>query len=426
MANKKSVLILGINFYPELTGIGKYTGEMANWLSDNNYQCTVVTSFPYYPNWKMQLPYKGNWYKKEILADGNQYVYRCPMYVPAKPSGLKRIIHEMTFCLTAFFVVLRLLFKPSHDIIFCMAPPFLLGFLGLFYRFFKGGKLVYHIHDMQIEAARDLNILKSQLVFKILFGIERYILESCDFVTTVALGMKKKIALKTTKEVIYFPNWVAVNNFWPIENDLQAKSHWGFNEKDKIVLYSGSIGEKQGLEALIDIAINLKAHPFIKFVICGTGPYKDRLMEMAQEKGLKNFFFLPLQQLDVFNRFLNMADVHLVIQKKKACDLMMPSKLTNILAVGGLALVTADPGCNLYEMISEYNMGVLIPAEDNHALEKAILNCCLQNFSIQRSNGRNYVEKHLDQTNILESVLATVSSPAFAGGNTQTIEPALN
>ena len=53
----KEVLVYGINFYPELTGIGKYTGDMVDWLVSKNVKCTVITSFPYYPYWEIQKPY---------------------------------------------------------------------------------------------------------------------------------------------------------------------------------------------------------------------------------------------------------------------------------------------------------------------------------------------------------------------------------
>ena len=87
------VLVLGINCFPELTGIGKYTGEMVNWLAENQHHTTVVTSFPYYPYWKVQAPYSGGFYQKEVFHDGKLMVYRCPMYVPEVPSGIKRLIH---------------------------------------------------------------------------------------------------------------------------------------------------------------------------------------------------------------------------------------------------------------------------------------------------------------------------------------------
>jgi len=44
--------IHGINFAPELTGIGKYTGEMAEWLAQRDHEVRVVTAPPYYPKWQ--------------------------------------------------------------------------------------------------------------------------------------------------------------------------------------------------------------------------------------------------------------------------------------------------------------------------------------------------------------------------------------
>lgn len=410
VSNKKNrVLLMGINFSPELTGIGKYSGEMADWFSNNGYHCTVVTGFPYYPYWKIQVPYTGKFYKKEIRQDGNLEVYRCPLYVPATPTGIRRILQDASFFLSSSFVMLRLLFKPKHDYIFCIAPPFHLGFLALLYRFFKGGKVIYHVHDLQIEAARDLKILNLKAVFSMLFTLERFIINHCDFVSTISAGMLAKIAKKTDKEVILFPNWVDTNVFHPVDDRNSLKRHWGFQPTDKIVLYSGSIGEKQGLDSLISIAKDLESQPFIKFVICGNGPYKDRLMQLATEKKLTNITFLPLQELEKFNHFLNMTDVHLVLQRKNACDLMMPSKLTAIWAAGGLALVTAEPGTTLHTAITQHEMAVVISCEDETSLKDAIVECCTADYRGKAINARKYALNYLSHEHILNEMMARIT-----------------
>jgi colanic acid biosynthesis glycosyl transferase WcaI len=394
-----------------LTGIGKYTGEMADWLVDNGYDCTVVTAFPYYPNWKIQAPYKGNFYKKEVLKDGKLVVYRCTLYVPAKPTGLKRIIHDASFYLSAFFMTLFLLFKEGNGHIFCMAPPFHLGFLAILYRFFKGGKIIYHIHDLQIEAARDLKVIKLDSAFSVLFALEKFIINKADYVSSISSGMINKVSKKTKKEIILFPNWVdtkLLHPTWSKKEDL--KKRWGFEATDKIVLYSGSIGEKQGLESLVSIAKRLEGYSFIKIIICGNGPYKNKLKLMAKESQLNNLFFMPLQPLNEFNNFLNMTDVHLVLQKKNACDLMMPSKLTAIWSSGGLALVTAEPGTTLFTVIKENNMGVVIDCENETLLMESILDCCTTDHSSENKNGREYAEKNLNKNNILEELMLQVNS----------------
>lgn len=412
MENKERILVLGINCMPELTGIGKYTGEMVSWLATNKYKTTVITSFPYYPHWEVQKPYSGKFFKKEVSHRGELCIYRCPMYVPAEPSGVKRLLHELNFFLSAFLVVLKLLFARRYDYIFSIAPPFHLGFLALFYRFFKGGKIVYHIQDLQIDAAKELGMLPKPL-FPILFWLEKFILKRVDFISTISDGMMNRIKAKVGKDILFFPNWVDTERFYPLQNSALLKTKWGFKEEDKIVLYSGSLGEKQGLDVLIDIADNIKDHENIQFLICGTGPYKQTLISAADVKGLTNVHFLPLQGNDVFNDFLNIADVHLVLQKGDASDLVMPSKLTTILSVGGLALVTANEDTTLHNVIMENKMGVVVPAENPVELQRHILLSCSQENSDFKRNARSYAERYLNMDNILGSVLGKMSKSSL-------------
>lgn len=403
--NKKRILVIGINCLPELTGIGRYTGEMLNWMVKQGHEVTMVTAFPYYPQWKIQAPHSGKFYRKEDVNKDKFSIYRCPLYVPSDPTGAKRLLHEASFFFSAFFVIFRLLFKKRHDLIFSIAPPFHLGFLSLFYRFFRGGKIVYHIQDLQVDAAKELKMLPEAFFF-VLFGLERFILKQVNYVSTISDGMIQKIKEKVNQRVLFFPNWVDTFNYYSLDNRENLKKEWGFASEDKIVLYSGSIGEKQGLDVLIRIADNLKESPHIRIVICGTGPYKEKLMSMSSALSLQNIYFLPLQEDEVFNKFLNMADVHLVLQKGDASDLVMPSKLTTILSVGGLALVTANTGTTLNEVISINKMGIVINGDNESLLEATIKDACLQDYSSYRENARLYAEKFLNKDNILNKILS--------------------
>lgn len=401
--SKKRLLIIGINSRPEFTGIGRYTGEMLTWLAAQGYEVTMITAYPYYPHWKIQKPYSGWLYKKETPLPGLT-LYRCPLYVPQVPTGLKRMIHEATFFMSAFLVVLRLLFKKRYDTIFTIAPPFHLGFLALFYRFFKGSTIVYHLQDLQIDAAKELGILKSGPLFSILFNLEKFILKKVNIVTTISVGMHDRILKKLKRPVAIFPNWVDTNLYYPIKERDELKHKWGFLSEDKLVVYAGSIGEKQGLDVLLNIAGTLGVHRQIKFIICGTGPFKDRLEALASDLGLNNVFFFPMQGDDVFNDFLNIADVHLVLQKGDAGDLVMPSKLTTILSTGGLTIATANPGTTLYEVITSHKMGIIVSPDNELELSNAIVDCFEYDHSQKRINARKFAEHNLNKDVILNNL----------------------
>lgn len=405
---KKSILLIGYNYSPEPTGIGKYSGEMIEWLAANGHECTVITTYPYYPFWKVQEPYRKSryWFKTEnesFTSGGSIKVIRCPIYVPAVPSGLKRIILDFTFLFSSAFPLFFLLFKRKKDLVMAVAPSFLVGFPAVIYKLFKRSKFDYHIQDMQIEAARDLGMIKSEMLIRSLFKVEAFIINRADVVSSISDGMISKLKGKCNREIYFFPNWADVKNFLPIDNKESIKKEFGFKPEDKVLIYSGAIGQKQGLEAILKAANYFKTRKEVKFIICGSGPYKATLETMSQTQGLTNVDFLPLQPLEKFNSFLNLAQVHLVIQKADASDLMMPSKLTAILAVGGLALITANKGAGLHTLVSNQGVGIVVDAENQDALNKGIESCLLNSPAHDkiRKDARQYAEKYLDKDQIM-------------------------
>jgi colanic acid biosynthesis glycosyl transferase WcaI len=406
---KKRILLIGYNYSPEPTGIGKYNGEMIEWFVRQGYDCTVLTSYPYYPYWKVQEPYfkKRYWYSVEERTDassnGKLKIIRCPLYVPAQPSGLKRILLDLSFQISAMFPLIGLILRKKFEFIITVAPSFQQGLLGVIYKKLRGGKLIYHIQDMQIEAARDLNMIKSKGLVKFLFKVEKYIFDHSEIVSSISDGMVDKIQQKAKKEVFLFPNWTDTSLFYPVKNRAEIKKEFGYRASDKIVLYSGSIGEKQGLDAILHAANDLRNFTDIRFIICGSGPYKKELQKIADGLNLTNVDFLPTQPFEKFNTFLNLADLHLIIQKASASDLVMPSKLTTILAVGGVPLITANEGSGLYKLVKEYKVGLIVEAENQAALNDGILKGVNEDLSYLNTNARAYAEDFLSIDNIMGS-----------------------
>jgi colanic acid biosynthesis glycosyl transferase WcaI len=413
----KRILFIGGNYFPEPIGIGKYNGEMMDMLARQGHYCTVVTSYPYYPQWKVQQPYarKPKWFKKEVKhVDGHRtspaiQVYRCPQYIPARPTGKARIILDLSFCISAFLLVTCLLFRKKYDLVIVVAPCFQLGLLGIFYKKLKGAKFLYHIQDLQIDCARDLNMIKSPRVISLLLKAEKYILKNADIISSISPGMIKKIKDKCCKDIVLFPNWVDTSLYFPLTERAALKKEFNFLPTDKIVLYSGAIGEKQGLENIIHIAKSLEHFNNLKFVICGSGPYRDSLHMLQKTLSLKNVVFLQLQPPHKLNNFLNMADIHLVLQKSNASDLVMPSKLTTILSVGGVSIITANKNSSLYQLVEANKMGVLVEP-DNRGELLAAIERTLNNDNAQiNKNARAYAENFLS----IQKVIAGYAEYAF-------------
>jgi len=403
------ILIYGINYAPELTGIGKYSGEMGEWLVKEGHDVTVFTAMPYYPEWEIHSKFKGKWWHKEII--GGAKVYRSPLYVPKGISSLKRIIHELSFLFNSSFYWTRSLFQKKYDLIICVSPPFHIGILPFFYSKLKKTILVTHIQDLQVDAAKDLNMLTNPTALNLMFKAEKKLLKNSTFVSTLTKGMSDRVEGKgiSKDKIIMLPNWVDLEMMRPLPKDKSLRSKFGIPSDDIVILYSGNMGEKQGLDILIDVAESFKDRTNIHFILVGSGVGKQRLQEMAIGKQLDNIKFYPLQPYEDLPALLATADIHLVLQKKSASDLVMPSKLTGILAVGGSAIITALPGTSLHEVTAQYNMGIICEPESSGALKKAIETAIGSDLSEIRKNAYNYAQTHLNKNVILSNFLNDIN-----------------
>jgi colanic acid biosynthesis glycosyl transferase WcaI len=406
-------LLISYNYYPEITGIGKYNTEFCEYLEKKGNNISVITANPYYPNWKVFKGYKNGWYKSEVINGVN--ILRCPMYIPLNPTGVKRILLDFSFYLSSLFVVLKhILLCQKYDIVFTPSPSFMIGFHGLLIKLFnRNTRFIYHIQDLQIDAALELGVIKQSCLKRILLDLEGFILKKAFVVSTISEGMRKKVLAKkkALRNVLVFPNWVDSNHVYVIKPNHDIVAELGIPLEKKIFFYSGSIGEKQGLEIILDLANEIKiSNPDLFFVISGTGPYKQRLEAIAIEKSINNLLFIDLQPKPIFNQLLNFAFCHLVIQKGQASDLLLPSKLTNILAVGGLCIVTALPDTSLYDTIHEFNMGLVIPPENIGSLVTLVRNLDkgIVDVNTFKENALQYAYTYLDQINIIDHFLTEI------------------
>ena len=136
-----------------------------------------------------------------------------------------------------------------------------------------------------------------------------------------------------------------------------------------VALYSGNIARKQGIEILIDAARLLQHRKDIAFVICGEGPNRAPLAERAES--LDNVQLHDLQPVERMGAMLTMADLHLLPQIAGAADLVLPSKLTNMLASGRPVIATTDPGTGLHDEVA--GCGICVPPGNAQALADAIV-----------------------------------------------------
>ena len=396
------LLIHGMNYAPELLGIGRYTGELGAYLASRGHQVTVLTAAPYYPQWRVREDYRPQRWRRE-WRDGVE-VLRAPQYVPGRVSGLGRLLQECSFGASCLYWWSTCLLQRPWDAMVAVCPPMTSGLVpGLLARRLAVPLLI-HVQDLQLDAARELGILRQPLLLAGLTWLELHLFRQARAVTTISRSMAARLAAKGVPpaRLQVLPNWADLDKVRPGPRLNALRRELGLTS-ETVVLYAGNLGEKQGLEVILEAAALTRGKPSIRYLVAGEGAARDRIKLRAQDLGLDNLTFLPLQSNSRLPLLLAAADLHLVVQRQKAADLVMPSKLTNIMAAGRPFIATAGEATELARVTTESRAGLVVPPEDGRALAQAVLGLAGDPGARKKMGvlARRYAEAFWDRERIL-------------------------
>lgn len=401
------ILMYCLNYAPELTGIGKYTSEQADWLVAQGHEVRVITAPPYYPEWKVAQGYKAWRYKCETR--NGVTVFRVPLWVPGRPSGLKRLIHLASFAVSSFPVLLaQARWRP--DVVFVVEPPLFCSPATLLFGKLFGSKTWLHVQDFEIDAAFALGMLKSQFLRGLVERGERWLLRSFDRVSTISQAMLRLAEAKGVENtrLVHFPNWVDLTEISAGQGDQVYRKELNIPETAIVALYSGNMGRKQGLEVLAETAHLLKDAQNVHFLFCGDGPGKAELQ--AACSNLDRVHFLALQPKKRLPALLSCADIHLLPQRADAADLVMPSKLTGMLASGRPIVATACENTEVAAVVAGH--GMIVDPGDAPAMAHAVMKLA-GNDTLRADFGtaaRAYAESFLALDNLLTHFVSQVGA----------------
>lgn len=341
------ILIVALNYAPELVGCAKYTSELAEALFALGHQVEVVCAPPYYPQWKISDGYSGKSWRREVL--NGVTLHRTPLYVPSKPSGIKRLVHLASFGLSAFPAAIAVARRFRPEIVFAVAPTLAAAGSALIAARHVGARSWLHIQDFEVDAAFDLGLLRNKSMRQAALTGERGLFGRFDRVSTISPAMTELLGRKglAQERIVELRNWVDVDAVPMFESsNTTYRQELAIGSNDIVALYSGNMAAKQGIETLADVAQRLAAMDApITLILCGDGPARANLEQACG--GLRNVRFLPLQPMERLPELLGTADIHLLPQRPEAADLVLPSKLTGMLASGRPVIAMAAPGSGL-------------------------------------------------------------------------------
>lgn len=394
------LLILTQYFPPEVGAPQNRLFELAIRLQKEGIDITVLTAMPNYPSMEIHENYRGKKYHYEEM--GGLKVHRSSIFVSKSKSIVKRLQNYFSFVWSSYWVGKNKLEK-KYDYILCESPPLFLGISAHLLCKNKKAKLIFNVSDLWPESAEKLGLVTNKFFLKLAAILEEFLYKKAVLVTGQTQGIVNNISSRfPSKNVYWLPNGVDLNVYNPDAIQSNWRTENGFAENDLLLLYAGIIGYAQGLEIILNAANQTKETPEIKYLLLGSGPEKDKLIQLKKDLKLNNVFFLDLVPKTKMPIIVKTIDIALVPLKK--LDLFLgaiPSKIFENLAMKKPLLLGVD-GEARELFINKGNAGLFFEPENATDLaEKAIyLNNNRKQLKELGENGRKYVEESFNRNKI--------------------------
>lgn len=393
------LLVIGINYAPEHAGIAPYTTQVCEHMAAQGHKVYVLSGIPSYPSWEVSREYKWRLAVEEE-RDGLQ-VRRLRHYVPARQTAIRRGLYEMTY---GVHVLLdRLPWRP--DVIFAVTPSLLGACAGAIMASRMNVPLGIWVQDLMGLAAKESGVSGGGRVADLTYRVERWVLRRGQRVIVINEAFRCQLITSgiPAGRVTLVPNWAHVRN--PKRERSKMRAELGWPDDEFIVLHTGNMGNKQGLENAVRAARLADIHALrVRFVLLGDGSQRSRLEQAGQ--GVERLQFLDPVCDEIYAEVLSAADALLINERETVFNMSLPSKLTSYFAAGRpvIAAVSRD-GTTARELLRAQAGMVAEPNNPKELLETALaLMLDPDTNSKYAVNARLYARRNLEKSASLRRV----------------------
>lgn len=400
------ILILTQYFPPEVGAPQNRLFELAVRLKEQGNEVTILTAMPNYPKMVVHEGYRRKWYKREEIA--GLTVHRSWIFVSQRKSIFFRLLNYFSFVFSSFWVGLFRIRR--QDVLLVESPPLFLGKTAFLLSRLKRAKMIFNVSDLWPESAEKLGLVKNRFFLWISYKLEAFLYRRSWIITGQTQGIVKDIQHRfPVKKVFWLPNGVNVRLF---KNDSEGAKKWrseqGYTDNDVLFLYAGIIGYAQGLDVILNAAKRTEENPNIKYILLGSGPEKERLLELTASLHLQNVKFLEPVEKKQMPAIVSAIDAAVIPLRK--LDLFLgaiPSKLFENLALEKPLVLGVD-GEARELFIEKGRGGLYFEPENDEELANAIQRLA-HDPELRKQLGKQgaeYVKEYFD----LDKIAAKFSS----------------
>ena len=361
------------------------------------YKVTVVTGLPNYPEGKIFEGY-GLFKKRHENINGVE-VHRIPL-IPRGSGKLGLVLNYFSFPFFGFFWNLFTKIKADEVYMFETSPMNQCK-VGVAYAKKHNIPCYLYVQDLWPENVEMITGIHSPLVIKPIERMVRKIYKGCTHIwgtsPSFVDSIRKYVDVDEQDKVSFWPQYA--EEFYQPQPKVD---HKGFN-----VIFTGNIGQAQGLEILPKAAaiIRKEGYKDIRFTIVGDGRARESFQASITSAGVWDLFEFAgrvaptevpgyLAKGDV--AFISFADDELFAKT-------IPAKLQSYMACA-MPIIASAKG-ETARVISEADCGMCSDIGDAHALAQNIIamrNLSKEKLASMGQNALNYNKENFSKQKLMD------------------------
>ena len=325
------ILFLGVNYSPEVTGIGHFTAGVAEHFADLGHQVTAVTKYPHYPQWRVAPEHLRLGTTREQLHDVD--VVRLKTYIPSKKAAVGRIRYDTSFAVRAWWYSKEL---PFQDLLIAVSPPVQLALVGRWLaRQWGSTTTILRIHDLPTDLAEAVGLMRPGVPLWMAQRFEQRMYRKSTSMVVVSEGIRQRLLHYGVPDdrISVIPVWTTIDPS-ASNSPKAALDYLGLPPGSRVVLHAGNLGEKQGVAALVEAFLARNDLGDTYLILVGDGTERSTIQALLASNSTNRVRLIPLLPQDLYASMLAAAEILLLKQRPAVTDSVAPGKLLAYMAAG--------------------------------------------------------------------------------------------
>lgn len=262
------------------------------------------------------------------------------------------------------------------DLVYATSTPLTIGAVALALRALKGWRYVFEVRDLWPEFPIQVGAVTNPVLIWFLRKFEKRIYKRSEHVVALSPGMQEGVIKTGTpkEKTSMIPNMSKPDIFYPHPANIEVADRFGIDISKFNVIHFGAIAVANGLEYIINAAIELKRRNIddVIFIFMGGGAVEGKLKSMVKDNELKNVLFLGNHPVGLVAEVTNLCVASITSFKNlPILATNSPNKLFDSLSAGKPIIVNSAGWTK--DMVEKDDCGFYVDPEKPEMLAEKLL-----------------------------------------------------